>query len=77
MTTTELESWIDINYKNLTDEFCQEYMNDEFLDWCKDKFAKSENKVNKGCGKKVEDGFYCGEYKYLCSECVKKGKNEK
>ena len=39
--------------------------------------AIQEIKVKKGCGKKVEDGFYCGEYKYLCSECVKKGKNEK
>ena len=26
----------------------------------------------KGCGKKVENGFYCGEYKYLCSDCEEK-----
>ena len=25
--------------------------------------------TQKGCGKKVKDGFFCGEYKYFCKEC--------
>lgn len=40
MTTSELESWVDMNYKDLSDEFCQEHFNDEFWDFCKDKFKK-------------------------------------
>ena len=40
MTTTELESWVDMNYLKLIDEFCQEEFNDEFWDFCKNKFAK-------------------------------------
>ncbi len=40
MTTTKLESWVDMNYKKLTDEFCQEEFNDEFWGFCKNKFKK-------------------------------------
>ncbi len=43
------------------------------LSYCK---CKKFVKQNKGCGKEVKDGFYCGEYKYLCPKCVKQNLNE-
>lgn len=32
-------------------------------------FIKKKYKNDKSCGKKVKDGFFCGEYKYFCKEC--------